>query len=720
MKQKILLSIGNFDFTINHLLIIFILSLSFTVSFLLRSLPIDFGWELHEFDPFFNYRATEYIIENGFEKYFSWNDNLSWYPKGRDISSNSQVILHLSAASLYWIFGNSMSVYDFTIIFPVIFGSLTSIVLFALVRKLAGTTAGLFASLLFSVSTAILVRGQLGWFKSEPFGLFLGLFSIYLFFSAIYSKKPVNFFPKIIFAGIFLAFALSAWGGNFFFLIPTGILICALPFTSIEYKSILIKIPIFIISLSLTSMFFERLGIGFISGLSGISLIVPLIIMVLVIIVKHKSIQKNKQRNGLLILLLVISSFALLFSLNDQLEIFSLPTHRYLNAIFPLITTEDALTDSVSEHATLDLSQSFLFHSVLMLLAGFGAWIIISKNSKLIKINPTSKIFLLAMGLFGAYIGSAFMRLEVFTSLGVIILSSIGISILLKYTINNFSLRKKNYFYYIPVFSFLILILIVPLFLPTTGNIIHIATNTPQTILNGGTAFSLSTDDWRTSLEWIDKNTPPDSVIGSWWDYGYWIQTIGKRASLVDNSTLVDHRIKTMAKIFFESPDDAWKSLQEMETDYFVVFIAAQQTNFQTRDSEPIFVLQGGGDESKKYWFGKIAEIEMRKYLESDNFNGTPLFWNETFLGKIIPYELMGYVNLSSDEISEQYIPGWTAIYLKHNKFSNPDDPFHLVYSSKTYDQPKDGKIIGVFVYEINKNYTPKSEEWNSPVVTLY
>ena len=150
-----LFSIGNFDFKLNHLLIIGILSIAFSTSFLIRSQPASYGWELHEFDPFFNYRATQYVVDNGIDSYFQWNDELSWYPHGRDVSQTSQVILHLTAATTYWIFGGGGDLYDFTILFPVIIGSLTAIVVFALVRTIGGTTAGLFASLLFSVSLPI-------------------------------------------------------------------------------------------------------------------------------------------------------------------------------------------------------------------------------------------------------------------------------------------------------------------------------------------------------------------------------------------------------------------------------------------------------------------------------------------------------------------------------------------------------------------------------------
>ena len=123
LNQKFV-TIGQFDLRLNHLLIIGILVLSFSTSFLLRTQAAEFGFELNEFDPFFNFRATEYIVENGIDEYFEWNDDLSWYPIGRDVSSTSQVILHITGAILYWIFGGSTELYDFTILLPVVFGSL--------------------------------------------------------------------------------------------------------------------------------------------------------------------------------------------------------------------------------------------------------------------------------------------------------------------------------------------------------------------------------------------------------------------------------------------------------------------------------------------------------------------------------------------------------------------------------------------------------------------
>lgn len=43
---------------------------------------------------------------------------------------------------------------------------------------------------------------------------------------------------------------------------------------------------------------------------------------------------------------------------------------------------------------------------------------------------------------------------------------------------------------------------------------------------------------WMDNLEYMESNTPADSVILSWWDYGYHFETIGDRAAVADGGNL--------------------------------------------------------------------------------------------------------------------------------------------------------------------------------------
>lgn len=39
---------------------------------------------------------------------------------------------------------------------------------------------------------------------------------------------------------------------------------------------------------------------------------------------------------------------------------------------------------------------------------------------------------------------------------------------------------------------------------------------------------------WMQNLDYMESETPQDSVILSWWDYGYWFESIGRRAAVAD------------------------------------------------------------------------------------------------------------------------------------------------------------------------------------------
>ena len=700
-SDTILFKSDKFSFKLNHLVIIGVLILAFSISMLIRSQPIEYGFQLNEFDPFFNFRATEYIVENGFSKYFDWHDYKSWYPTGRDISTSSQFMLHATAAITYQVFGSNLSLYDYTILFPAVIGSLTVIVIFVLVRLFAGTTAGLIASVLFAISFPILLRGSIGWFKSEPLGIFYGLLGLYLFLSAIQSRNKKIAFLKIIFGGIVLAFSMSSWGGTQFFIIPIGMFIVALPFINKDHKFLLWSIPLFVgIFLSISGSF-ERPGLNFVFGVAGFLLIFPTIFLTSCIFIQKISSEKNKIRNGLVLLILIIVLGTSVFIINPYLDHpVNLPSVRYLNVISPFSTTTDPLVDSVAEHATAATDISFLLHSVWMIFAGIGIWLILSKKisqtETLVKNDMT--IFLLIFGITGVYFSSVFIRLELFASISLIMLSSVGLSILTKKLFAiNFS-GKKNYPIKISYVVLIIFLFSLPLVFPTNYNWIN-SSDTPPIIFTGA-AFNPPSNDWIETLEWIKLNTPENAVIASWWDYGYWITTMSDRTTIVDNATLSTKQIQKMAQMLMSTPDNSWNILKEMNADYVVIFLSAQKIN----DNNELYVLGGGGDESKSPWFAQIGDFPVKRFFESDLTTTNNYFDEQTMLGKMIPFTTAVYYEPQTQENSSFYKPGFVKILSKNIKYNSDDDPLKLVYASSSFMNEKGGPMNIVLVYEVNKN----------------
>jgi dolichyl-diphosphooligosaccharide--protein glycosyltransferase len=343
-----------------------------------------------------------------------------------------------------------------------------------------------------------------------------------------------------------------------------------------------------------------------------------------------------------------------------------------------------------------------------MIFAGLGIWVILSKKSETVSYLKNDMIvFSLIIGLTGIYISSTFVRLEVFASISLIILSSIGLSILIKEIFKNKNLyenlRTKNILK-ISFMGVIIVLLVMPLIYPNS-NWIN-AAKAPPTILNGGSHFGVVTDDWMESLEWLKTNTPEDSVVAAWWDYGYWITTMSDRASVNDNFTTNSTRIQLMAKTFLSSPDEAWNNLQEMGADYVLIFVTGQRID--AGQDKPVYVLNGGGDESKKQWFMRISDEPIQKFVQQDGMSGTDYFWNDTLLGKLFPFSVLSYVDTRNTDLQSQtYKNGYTPVYGKNVKYpENGEGPFRFVHGSPSFVN-EDRVLIGVFIYEVNDNYIP-------------
>ena len=714
--DRVLFHVGSYNFNVRHLLVVAVLVIAFTTAFIMRSFPIKYGFYLNEFDPYFDYRATKYIVDNGLEAYLKWHDNMSWYPDGRNIPKTSQVGLHITSAFLYKIFGGNSSVLDFTIVLPVVVGSLTTIVIFALVRSLAGTTAGLFSALLIAFTPAIIQRGNLGWFKSEPLGLFLALLALYLLISAMKHKQRIAI-PKAIVGGLLLGLANASWGGIQYFSIPISLFFFAVTFLRNDIKIPLIVAVLFTVATLLSAGSFPRPGLSFVFGLPGIALIGGTIFLIVSSIVRKLSSSNTFVRNNWI---LIGAFFAI--SMGIVLSgTFVGSSFRYLNAINPFLSSQNPLVESVAEHFTPTLVDYFTDYSILIMFAGFGALMAFRHRNDM-------SIFSLIIGITGVYVSATFARLLVFSSIGIILLASLGLYEITKSIINykatsESSQKKKRRIVSEKisptnkslkiVYTIIVVILIsIPvidngILFPQNSNWLSSA-DIPPSIANGGTGYRIKTNDWIDALDWISANTSSNSVIASWWDYGYWITTLGNRTSLADNATINQTRIATIGKMFMDQTENGLKLAKDLKSDYIVVYIVGQR--FSGINSSELYVLGNGGDESKKQWFIRIGGFNENRYLEQDGFTPTPFFWNSTLLGQLIPFTPVSYVLNGAP--SSEYQPGAMTIYSKDIKYpenGKEGQPLKLVYSSDSFRSSRPGLFFAVLIYQVNHNYVPKT-----------
>lgn len=719
-EEQRLTSFASFKLKRRHLMVIAVLAMAFTIAFMLRSMPLQYGFHLNEFDPFFDFRATQFIVENGVDSYFNWHDTMSWYPEGREVAVTSQTVLHLTAAYLYNAFGFGAPLYDFVVWFPVVFGSFTAIVIFALVRVLSNTTAGLFASLFFAVSPAIIQRGNLGWFKSEPLGLFLALLATYLLLSALNHKDLRIAIPKAVVGALLLALGMASWGGVQYFSLVLGIFFIAIPFFRKDRMPLYV-IPIFSVITVAAASAFPRIGgqfgYEFASSLGGLSLLIPGMVFVGV---SYAITMKSGERKRLRNLLFWLGAFVIGAGVFVAAGTYVDPSFRYISVINPFAKAEVPLVESVAEHFTPTIVDYFANYSVLILLAGYGAMLCFRNRNDM-------TMFALIAGITGIYVSASFSRLMVFSSISIIILASIAL-----YEITNaiFSRtrgptqtqpKKKVKIqptagkdFRIAYTAIMVTILAVPMFFPPQLSWVY-AADIPPSIANGATTFRTVTNDWLNTLEWIKNNTEEDAVIAAWWDYGYWITTLGERRTLADNATINSTRIERIAQAFTSDEQTGVQILREMQADYVLVYLVGQRAPLP--DGTSFVLLGGGGDESKKHWFMRIAGVDETKYLEDDGFTPTSLFWNDTLLGKMFPVEPAAYVRPDQQGVSDpraDYRSGYVGLYTEVVKY--PEDgegPLRLVYASPSFVNKNEQLMLAVMIYEVVEDYKfpEKAEE---------
>ncbi len=388
---------------------------------------------------------------------------------------------------------------------------------------------------------------------------------------------------------------------------------------------------------------------------------------------------------------------------------------------------------SVAEHFTPTLVDYFTNYSILLMFAGLGAWLAFRRRDDM-------SVFALILGLTGLYVSATFARLLVFASIGIIVLAGIGIYEITRTYLEressspsvsstssvSYSKSKKakknvegskvipvkSRWMIITYVAIIILMLSIPMVYPTNSNWLNSA-DIPPSIANGGTGYRLQTNDWIDALNWIAKDTPKNAVVAAWWDYGYWITTLGNKTSLADNATINQTRIATIAKMFIDQQQNGIKIAQDLKADYIVVYTVAQR--FSGVNGTSFYTLGSGGDESKKQWFMRIGGFDETNYLEVDGFTAKPNFWNSTLLGQLIPYNPQAYASFQGGQLTNlqpDYRPGTVALYVKHIKFpvgNNPgNQPLSLAYSSSSFQSNDPGLVFAVLIYKVNHNYVPK------------
>ncbi|RMD67464.1 hypothetical protein D6817_01530, partial [Candidatus Pacearchaeota archaeon] len=147
-------------------------------------------------------------------------------------------------------------------------------------------------------------------------------------------------------------------------------------------------------------------------------------------------------------------------------------------------------------------------------------------------------------------------------------------------------------------------------------------------------APSAYNQQWQKAMAWVRENTPQNAVFGHWWDYGYWVQTIGQRATVLDGGNFISYWNHLMGRYALTGTSD----IEALE------FLYAHNTTHFLIDSTDIgkygaFSSIGSDENYDRRSFIPTLLRDPRQTLEKKNT--TLIFYRGAFgLDEDIVYEL--------------------------------------------------------------------------------
>ncbi|CAG9582467.1 putative oligosaccharyl transferase subunit [Leishmania major strain Friedlin] len=199
---------------------LFVLAASCFQAFTVRMISVQiYGYLIHEFDPWFNYRAAEYMSTHGWSAFFSWFDYMSWYPLGRPVGSTTYPGLQLTAVAIHRALaaaGMPMSLNNVCVLMPAWFGAIaTATLAFCTYEASGSTVAAAAAALSFSIIPAHLMRSMAGEFDNECIAVAAMLLTFYCWVRSLRTRSS---WPIGVLTGVAYGYMAAAWGGYIFVL----------------------------------------------------------------------------------------------------------------------------------------------------------------------------------------------------------------------------------------------------------------------------------------------------------------------------------------------------------------------------------------------------------------------------------------------------------------------------------------------------------------------
>ena len=585
---------------------------------------IRFESIIHEFDPWFNFRATKYLVSNNFYQFLNWFDDRTWYPLGRVTGGTLYPGLMVTSAVIHRILATlalPIDIRNICVLLAPGFSALTAFVTYLFTTEMKDETAGLLSAIFIGIAPGYISRSVAGSYDNEAIAIFLLMFTFYLWIKAM--KLGSAFWGAL--CAIFYFYMVAAWGGYVFItnLIPLHVFVLLL--MGRYNNRLYVAYSSWYALGTLASMQIPFVGFLPIRSSEHMAALGVFGLIQLVAFGDHIRAQVSSKHFRTIAITSSVTIIGIAFAGLIGLTVtgviapwtgrfYSLWDTGYAKIHIPIIA-------SVSEHQPTAWPSFFFDTSFLIWLFPAGVYLVIQDLRD-------EHVFIIIYSILGSYFAGVMVRLMLTLTPVICITGAIAISTLFD-LYGDFTsyievvddeeteeptpavtapesasffetLRTKSGLVKPILSKFLILISVIGylfLFVSHCTWVTSNAYSSPSVVLASrhpdGSLYLI--DDFREAYYWLRMNTPEDAKVMSWWDYGYQIGGMADRTTLVDNNTWNNTHIATVGKAMATSEEAAYPILRQHDVDYILVIFGGM-------------IGYSGDDMNKFLWMVRISE----------------------------------------------------------------------------------------------------------------
>jgi len=350
-----------------------------------------YGRVIHEFDPWFNFRATKYLDDHGLKKFFTWFDYESWYPLGRPVGTTIYPGMQMTSVAiknaLKYTMKKPLSLNDVCCFVPAWFGVSATIFLGLLTLECSGSKpAAAASSLIMAIVPAHIMRSVGGGYDNESIALTAMCATFWCWVRALRVDSSVpdgvatkGSYTFGVLCGLCYIYMVAAWGGFVFVLNMIGVHAAALILLGRYTSKLHRAYTLFYVIGTFGAIQVPVVGWG---PLKSLEQLAPLLVFVGMQGLEYCEVQRRKRNLTMLqhqllrvkvaipVLAVVVAVVAVLYPTG-----YFGPLSARVRGLFVKHTrTGNPLVDSVAEHqpANAQAYQQYLHHIYYLAPVGFG------------------------------------------------------------------------------------------------------------------------------------------------------------------------------------------------------------------------------------------------------------------------------------------------------------------------------------------------------------